>query len=160
MWVWSLGQEDPLEEGMATHSSIPAWGIPWTEEPGRLYSPQGHKESHTHMKQTDSQIQRTDLWLPRGRDWGGMDWVLAKSQVQDLPVGGICFHYGVRPAASTISSGLPSAQSVSSPPAGQSRGLRAGPSESEPPSPSGWVILSNQTSACFFLALVSLHLSY
>ena len=36
--VWSLGQEDPLEEGMATHSSILAWRIPWTEEPGRLQS--------------------------------------------------------------------------------------------------------------------------
>ena len=35
-WVWSLGWEDPLEEGMATHSSILAWRIPWTEEPGRL----------------------------------------------------------------------------------------------------------------------------
>ena len=34
--VRSLGQEDPLEEGMATHSSILAWRIPWTEEPGRL----------------------------------------------------------------------------------------------------------------------------
>ena len=38
MWVWSLGQEDPLEEGMATHSSILAWRIPWTEELGRLQS--------------------------------------------------------------------------------------------------------------------------
>ena len=36
MWVRSLGQEDLLEEGMATHSSILAWKIPWTEEPGRL----------------------------------------------------------------------------------------------------------------------------
>ena len=35
-WVLSLGQEDPLEEGMATHSSILAWRVPWTEEPGRL----------------------------------------------------------------------------------------------------------------------------
>ena len=35
-WVQSLGWEDPLEEGMATHSSILAWGIPWTEEPGGL----------------------------------------------------------------------------------------------------------------------------
>ena len=35
MWVWSLGQEDPLEEEMATHSGILAWKkIPWTEEPG------------------------------------------------------------------------------------------------------------------------------
>ena len=34
-WVQSLGWEDPLEKGMATHSSILAWRIPWTEEPGR-----------------------------------------------------------------------------------------------------------------------------
>ena len=34
--VQSLGQEDPLEKGMATHSSIPPWRISWTEEPGRL----------------------------------------------------------------------------------------------------------------------------
>ena len=34
-WVRSLGQEDPLEKEMATHSSILAWKIPWTEEPGR-----------------------------------------------------------------------------------------------------------------------------
>ena len=37
-WVRSLGWEDPLEKGMATHSSILAWRIPWTEEPGRLQS--------------------------------------------------------------------------------------------------------------------------
>ena len=36
--VQSLGRDDPLEEGMATHSSILAWIIPWTEEPGRLES--------------------------------------------------------------------------------------------------------------------------
>ena len=34
--VQSLGQEEPLEEGMATHFSILVWGIPWTKEPGRL----------------------------------------------------------------------------------------------------------------------------
>ena len=37
-WVWSLGQEDLLEKEMATHSSILAWKIPWTKEPGGLYS--------------------------------------------------------------------------------------------------------------------------
>ena len=37
-WVWSLSWEDPLEKGMATYSSIPAWKIPWTEKPGRLRS--------------------------------------------------------------------------------------------------------------------------
>ena len=36
--VQSMGQEDPLEKGMATHSSIVAWRIPWPEEPGRLQS--------------------------------------------------------------------------------------------------------------------------
>ena len=37
-WVQFLGREDPLEKEMATHSSIPAWEIPWTEEPGGLQS--------------------------------------------------------------------------------------------------------------------------
>ena len=37
-WVWSLGQEDPLEKEMATHSNILAWRIPWTKEPGGLQS--------------------------------------------------------------------------------------------------------------------------
>ena len=38
VWVQSLGQEDPLEEETATHSSILAWKISWTEDPGRLQS--------------------------------------------------------------------------------------------------------------------------
>ena len=37
-WIQSLDWEDPLEKGMATHSSIPVWRIPWTEEPGGLQS--------------------------------------------------------------------------------------------------------------------------
>ena len=44
-WVRSLGQEDPLEKEMATHSSTLAWKIPWTEEHSRLLSPWGRKES-------------------------------------------------------------------------------------------------------------------
>ena len=49
-WVPSLGQEDPLEEEMATHSNILVWESPWAEEPGRLQSmglqsPWGLKES-------------------------------------------------------------------------------------------------------------------
>ena len=43
--VGDLGQEDSLEEEMATHSSLLAWRIPWAEEPGRLHSQWGHKES-------------------------------------------------------------------------------------------------------------------
>ena len=46
MWVWSPGQEDPLEKEMATHSSIVAWEIPWTVESGMLQS-MGGKESDT-----------------------------------------------------------------------------------------------------------------
>ena len=53
IWVQSQGQVDPPEKGMATHSSILAWEIPWTEEP----SPRGHTESgtteeltHTHAR--------------------------------------------------------------------------------------------------------------
>jgi len=44
--VQSLGQEGPLENGMATHSSILAWRIPWTEEPGRLQSMESHRVRH------------------------------------------------------------------------------------------------------------------
>ena len=45
-WILSLDQEDPLEKEMATHSTILAWRIPWTEERGGLQST-GHKESDT-----------------------------------------------------------------------------------------------------------------
>ena len=43
--IRSLGQEDPLEKGTATHTSILAWRIPWTEEPRELFCPWGQKES-------------------------------------------------------------------------------------------------------------------
>ena len=43
-WVRSLGQEDPLEKEMATHSSILAWRIPWTEEPGWSMGSQGRTQ--------------------------------------------------------------------------------------------------------------------
>ena len=52
MQIWSLGQEDPLEEEMATHSSILAWEIPGTEDPGGLQSMELQKVrydwAHTH----------------------------------------------------------------------------------------------------------------
>ena len=51
--VWSLGRENPLEKEMATHTSILAWEIPWTKEPGRLQSMEsqkvGHDWAHMHM---------------------------------------------------------------------------------------------------------------
>ena len=46
MWGRSLGQEDPLEEGIATHSSILAWRIPWAWEPGRLQSTVSQRVGH------------------------------------------------------------------------------------------------------------------
>ena len=50
-WVQSLGQEDPLEKEMATHSNILAWEIPWTEEPGGLQS------VHGVAKESDATLQ-------------------------------------------------------------------------------------------------------
>ena len=52
MWVRSLGREDSLEENMATHSSILAWRIPWTEEPGELLSKS--LQSQTRLKRLGS----------------------------------------------------------------------------------------------------------
>ena len=51
MWVRSQAQEDPLEEEMATHSSIHAWRIPWTEEPGRLQSMGSQRVDKTEVTQ-------------------------------------------------------------------------------------------------------------
>ena len=58
-WVRSLGQEDPLEEGMATHSSVLAWRLPWTEEPGG-YSPWGCKKWDTTERLTLSLFTSKD----------------------------------------------------------------------------------------------------
>ena len=54
-WVRSLGWEDPLEEGMATHSSILTWEIPWTEEAGGLQS-MGSQESDMTQKLNDTEV--------------------------------------------------------------------------------------------------------
>ena len=59
--VRSLGWEDALEKGMATHSSILAWRIPWTEEPGKAYSPQGPTELDT-TEVAKQQQQQQSSW--------------------------------------------------------------------------------------------------
>ena len=51
-WVRSLGQEDPQEEEIATHSSILGWRIPWTEEPGRLQSMGSQRVRHNRTTNT------------------------------------------------------------------------------------------------------------
>ena len=66
-WVWSLGQDDPLEEDMATHPSILAWKIPWTEDPGRLQSigsqRLGHNWSDWHTRMFPSLLLASSLHL-------------------------------------------------------------------------------------------------
>jgi len=59
--IWGLGWEDPLEKGMATHSSTLAWRIPWTEKPGRLQSMESQRVRHgwaIHI-----QHQHTNNWV-------------------------------------------------------------------------------------------------
>jgi len=57
--VQSLGQEDPLEKGMATHSSILAWRIPWTEEPSKLQSMGSRRARRNLASDTHRMIKRT-----------------------------------------------------------------------------------------------------
>ena len=67
-WVWSLGQEDPLEEGITTHSSILAWRIPWTEEPGRL-AVHGVAKSWTRLSDWAQRYTEPSFWrLERRKD--------------------------------------------------------------------------------------------
>ena len=63
-WVWSLGREDPLEEGMATHSRILAWEIPWTEKLGRLQSMGLQRVRHDWSDWACTHSQRTQLRKP------------------------------------------------------------------------------------------------
>ena len=63
-WIRSLGGEDPLEEGMGTHSSVLAWRIPWTEEPGGLHSPRGCKQLGT-TERPGTQHTRSSKCLAR-----------------------------------------------------------------------------------------------
>ena len=75
--VWSLGWEDHLEKGMATHSSILGWRIPWTEEPGGLPgcresdTTRGTFTSVTHWNLSSSLFVSSRLWLPLS-SWEGL----------------------------------------------------------------------------------------
>ena len=59
--VWSLGREDPVEEGKATHSSILAWRIPWTEEPGWLQSKGLQRVEHDWSNWARTQYNETAM---------------------------------------------------------------------------------------------------
>ena len=74
-WVWSLGQEDALEKEMATHSSILAWDIPWSEELGMLQSTGSQKnqtrlsdcKQFNHWLDIFKSISPLRLWAPQGQ---------------------------------------------------------------------------------------------
>ena len=68
-WVWSLGQEDPLEKGMATHSGILAWRIPWMEEPGGLQSMGLQRVGHDGVTNTVTSGVATVMHKWRGSLW-------------------------------------------------------------------------------------------
>ena len=84
MWetqVWSLGWEDPLEKGMATHSSIPIWRILWTEEPGGLQSMVSQRVGYnwvtnafTFFSIRTYAITCKQVKIKRGRWEGGLGW--------------------------------------------------------------------------------------
>ena len=65
-WVQSLGWEDPLEEGMATHSSILVWRIPWTEEPGGIQSMGSQRIRHNRATKhsTNNVLKSRAITLP------------------------------------------------------------------------------------------------
>ena len=87
MQVPSPGREDPLEEGVAPHSSIPAWRIPWTEEPGGLQSVHRATESDT-IKLTQQQPPHSTL--PGAQpQWSHVQW-LPSQRERSLPPTSLC----------------------------------------------------------------------
>ena len=68
-WVQSLGRKDPLEKEMATHSSILAWEIPWTEEPSRLQSMGSQIIGHDYATEHTHSHNSFSLWLSLVKSW-------------------------------------------------------------------------------------------
>ena len=72
IWVWPLGQENPLEKETATHSSVLAWEIPWTEEPGGLWSMGLQRIEHNWATNTHNPHYREcNLGSHYGKQYGG-----------------------------------------------------------------------------------------
>ena len=109
-WVPPLGWEDPLEEGMATHSSILAWRFPWTEEPGGLQSTGSqrvgqdwaaeHRAAFTYAK-PDRIWKSRDITLPTNVSlvkavvfpvvvYGFESWIIKKAECQRIDVFKVC----------------------------------------------------------------------
>ena len=75
MWVQSLGWEDPLAKKMATHSSILAWEIPWTKEPGRLQPTgvQSGMQLRMHAREPFAKMENIAIWTQESEASGGVD---------------------------------------------------------------------------------------
>ena len=82
MWVQSLGWEDPMEQEMATHSSILVWEIPWTEEPGGRPSMGsqrvGHSQVHTHTPTHSVSLSLS--WFDCHKSLGTNSWYMLSFQ--------------------------------------------------------------------------------
>ena len=94
-WVHSLGWEDPLEEGITTHSSILSWRIPWTEEPGGLQSMGLRRVGHDWAAKHSMHSQHWELLLNQEiRKWfwytvyTGITWGALKQAVSGFPPAG------------------------------------------------------------------------
>ena len=74
-WVQSLGQKDPLKKGTATHSSILAWRIPWTEEPGGLQSIKSQRVGHDWVTQQQQTGPCSNATSTKGWSWGTVSLV-------------------------------------------------------------------------------------
>jgi len=75
MQIWSLGGEDPLEEGMAIHSSVLAWRIPWTEEPGWLQPIGSHRIGHNWSDLACTHDMEMGICKPSRTSWSqGVLW--------------------------------------------------------------------------------------
>ena len=86
-WVQCLGQEDPLQMGMATHSSILTWSIPWIGEPGGLQSMESQRVGPDWVQSTSMIITNLHLHLvklvflflfPRWGNWSLAEWLISK----------------------------------------------------------------------------------
>ena len=91
--VQSLGREDPLQEGMATHSSILAWRIPWTEEPGGLQSMELQRVRHSWSDLASTQDANALTFPQELRSLLTLEGLLASSQLcfiqKDQPKSGL-----------------------------------------------------------------------
>ena len=83
-WVRFLGQEDPLEKEMATHSSTVAWRIPWTEEPGRLQSMGLQESDMTQQRKGESYFnqEQSEAWVLQ---WGTAEIPWTKGKCAYFP---------------------------------------------------------------------------